>query len=384
MDFLFLMVPKVKFKSGAINEIGSYVEGFGKKFFIITSKRWKEKGLLSIIEAQLEKYKIEYEYYFDIIGEPVVEDVDNAYKKAKKENCDVVLALGGGSIMDVGKAVAALITNGKSVKDYLEFVGTDAKIINDPVPFIAIPTTSGTGSEVTKNSVIGSKKENFKRSIRDDRMLADLVIIDPSLTIGLPKSITASSGIDALTHCMEVYTTIRNPNPISKALAFEGIKYAGKCLEKAYDVPDNIKAREGMALSALYGGMALANSGLGAAHGLGMVLNIYCDISHGEAVGILLPYVMEINANKFPELYDKVGEVLTGKSFDKKGEGTIAAIEFIKALNEKIGIPKDLKRLNISSKLAIKMGEECFGSSMSGNPVQLTKKECAALFMKLS
>lgn len=384
MNFQFLTTSKVIFKSGAINDLGSYVSQFGKKLFIIISKRWKENGLLTEIETQLKNHNVEYAYYFNVIGEPVVEDVDNAYKKAKEEKCDAVLALGGGSIIDVGKAVAALITNGKSVKDYLEFVGTGAKIVNNPVPFIAMPTTSGTGSEVTKNSVIGSKTEFFKRSIRDDRMIADLVIIDPSLTIGLPKKITASSGIDAMTHCIESYITVRNPNPISKAIAFEGIKLAGKYLEQAYNLPDNIEAREGMALSALCGGMALANSGLGAAHGLGMALNIYCDISHGEAVGIVLPYVMEINANRFPELYDSIGEAFTGKRYDKKGEATKAAIEFIKELNDKIGIPKDLKALNISTELAIKMGKECFGSSMSGNPVQLKADEWAALFTKLS
>ena len=294
-----------------------------------------------------------------------------------------MLSIGGGSILDVGKATAALITNGGKVKDYLEYVGTGAKVVNEPVPFIAVPTTSGTGSEVTNNAVIGSKKEKFKRSMRDSKMMANLVIIDPTLTISLPKKITASSGIDAMTHSMEAYATVRNANPLAKAIAFQGVKLAGKYLKRAYDNGEDLEAREGMALASLCGGMSFSNSGLGAAHGLGMVLNIYCPISHGEAVGIMLPYVMEINSEKYPGLYDEVGEAFSGKRFTKEGEGTKYAIEFIKELNKHIGIPSDLKHLNITEDMAKTMGEKCFGTSMSGNPVQLEAAQWTELINKL-
>lgn len=383
MNFSFLTASKIIFKSGAVDELGPNVKRFGKKFLIVTDRVFRENGVLHRVEKQLDEQGIKYVYFLDVFGEPVVEYVDNAYALARDEKCDAVLSIGGGSLIDVGKATAALITNGGKVKDYLEFVGTGARVDKDPVPFIAMPTTAGTGSEVTKNAVIGSKKEKFKRSMRDDKMLANLVIIDPSLTIGLPKKITASSGIDAMTHNMEAYVTIKNPSPLTKAIAFQGILLAGKYLKRAYDTPDDLEAREGMSLAALCGGMAFANSGLGAAHGLGMVLNIYYPISHGEAVGIMLPYVMEINAKNFPGLYDEVGEDLSGKRYSKKGDGTKVAIDFIKELNACIGIPADLKSLNITEEMAQKMGAECFGTSMSGNPVQLEAAQWAELFNKL-
>jgi alcohol dehydrogenase class IV len=318
-----------------------------------------------------------------LAGEPELEDVDKAQALAMAENCDTVLSLGGGSLIDVGKAVAALITNGGKVKDYLEFVGTGAKVVKDPVPFIAMPTTAGTGSEVTRQSVIGSHKENFKRSIRDDKMLAKVVIIDPSLMIGLPKKVTAASGVDAMTHCLEAYVTIRNPCPIAKAIAFKGVTLAGQFLKRAYDKPDDLEAREGMAVAALCGGLAFANSGLGAAHGLAMAININYPISHGEAVGITLPHVMELNAQNSPGLYDEVGEAFSGKRYSKKGDGTKVAVDFVRQLNASIGISADLSALNVTEEMAQKLGAGCFGTSMSGNPVQLEAKEWTALINRL-
>jgi alcohol dehydrogenase class IV len=383
MNFSFLTASKIIFKSGAVDELGLYVKQFGKKFLIVTDRVFRDIGVLDRVEKQLDEQGIQYVYFFDVFGEPDVEYVDSAYALATVEKCDTVLSIGGGSLIDVGKATAALITNGGKVKDYLEFVGTGAKVVNEPVPFIAMPTTAGTGSEVTKNAVIGSKKEKFKRSMRDDRMLANVVIIDPSLTIKLPKKITATSGIDAMTHSLEAYVTARNPTPITKAIAFQGIMSAGKFLKRAYDNPEDLEAREGMSLAALCGGMSFANSGLGAAHGLGMALNIYYPIPHGMGVGITLPYVMELNAANYPGLYDEVGEALSGKRYNKKGAGTKVAIDFIKELNAGIGIPGDLKSLNVTAEMAQKMGAECFGSSMSGNPVQLQAAEWAALYNKL-
>jgi alcohol dehydrogenase class IV len=383
MKFTFLTAPEIVFGSGAVDELAPHIDRFGKKFLIVTDKVFREIGVLDRIEKQLDALGIRYTYFMEVYGEPDVEYVDKAQALAVAEKCDTVLSIGGGSLIDVGKATAALITNGGKVKDYLEFVGTGAKVENDPVPFVAMPTTSGTGSEVTKNAVIGSKKEKFKRSMHDDKMLANVVIMDPTLTVGMPKKVTASSGIDAMTHNMEAYATKRNPTPMTKAVAFEGIKLAGKYLRRACEVPDDIEAREGMSMSALYGGMSFANSGLGAAHGLGMALNIFYPISHGEGVGITLPYVMEINAQHFPGLYDEVGEAFTGRRYAKTGDGTKAAVDFIHELNAAIGIPADIKHLNVTSEMADRMGEECFGSSMSGNPIRLEAKDWAALFHKL-
>lgn len=383
MDFTFLSAPKVVFKSGLVNEIGPHVTGFGNKFLVVTDKVFKASGVLNKLDAQLGELGIKAVYFMDLTGEPEVEDYDNATDLARAEKCDTVLSIGGGSLLDVGKAVAALITNPGKVQDYLEYVGKGYKIESPPVPFLAMPTTSGTGSEVTKLSVVGSKKQNFKRSMRHDSMMAKTVIMDPSLTTGLPKKVTATSGIDAMTHNMEAFVTVKNPTPLTRAIALQGLTLAGKYLKRAYDTPDDLEAREGMALSSLCGGLSFSNSGLGAAHGLGMTLNVNYPMTHGEGVGITLPYVMEINAEHFPGLYDVAGEALTGKRFDRRGDGTKAAIEFIKELNAGIGLPSDLKSLDITDDMAKKLGESCYGSSMSGNPIQLEADKWTAVFNRL-
>ena len=382
MDFT-LNIPKIIFKSGALDELGPRVKDFGKKFLVVTDRVFRDVGVLDKVDKQLGEYGIETVYFLDVRGEPDVEHIDNAHALALAEGCDAVLSMGGGSLIDIGKATAALITNGGKIKDYLEYVGTGAKVAVEPVPFIALPTTAGTGSEVTKLAVVGSKKENFKRSIRDDKLLANLVIIDPALTLSMPKKVTASSGIDAMTHSMEAYTTVKNPTPFTRAIAFEGVKLAGKYLRRAYQTPDDLEAREGMSLAALYGGISFSNSGLGAAHGLGMAMNIRYPVSHGECVGIFLPYVMELNAERFPGLYDEVGEAFTGKRYSKKGEGTKAALEYIKELNAAIGIPADLKQWQVTAEKAAEMGAGCYGTSMSGNPVQLEAEEWTELYNKL-
>lgn len=382
MEFTFIAPMKTIFKSGALDDIGQYIGGYGKRFLIVIDPVFEKNGTLSKVQKQLDAMGIASTSYLGVVGEPDVSYVDDASAQAREFGCDAVLSIGGGSSIDVGKASAGVITNGGHVKEYLEFVGTGRKVVNPPLPFIAMPTTAGTGAEVTKNAVIGSKKEHFKRSMRDDQLIANLCILDPKLCMSAPPKVTAIAGIDAMTHLMEAYATWK-AHPMSKALALQGLELAGRYLKRAYDNGEDLEAREGMSLAAYLGGISFSNSGLGAAHGLGMAINIYFPVPHGFGVGVTLPYVMEINAQDNPTLYDAVGEAFAGKRFDKPGEGTKAAIQFIKDLNAHIGIPADLKELNVTEELAETMGKECFGSSMSGNPVQLSAEEWGALFKKL-
>ncbi|MFZ5974880.1 MAG: iron-containing alcohol dehydrogenase [Bacillota bacterium] len=382
MEFSFIAPMKTVFKSGALDDIGQYIGGYGKRFLIVIDPVFEKNGTLAKVQAQLDSLGIAYTCYLGVVGEPDVSYVDDASEQARAFGCDAVLSIGGGSSIDVGKAAAGVITNGGHVKEYLEFVGTGRKVENPPLPFIAMPTTAGTGAEVTKNAVIGSKKEHFKRSMRDDQLIANLCILDPQLCVSAPPKVTAIAGIDAMTHLMEAYATWK-ANPMTKALALQGLELAGRYLKRAYDNGEDLEAREGMSLAAYLGGISFSNSGLGAAHGLGMAINIYYPVPHGFGVGVTLPYVMEINAQGNPTLYDAVGEAFAGKRFDQPGEGTKAAIQFIKDLNAHIGIPADLKELGVTEELAETMGRECFGSSMSGNPVQLTGEEWGDLFKRL-
>lgn len=383
MQFAFATPSKTIFKSGALNEMGTQLRGLGNKFLVITDRIFAEMDVLERVEKQLQEQDIGHVYFFDVVGEPELYHVDQAQDLALAEDCDAVLALGGGSILDVGKAVAALITNGGRVRDYMEYVGTGARVEKEPAPFVAAPTTAGTGSEATKAAVIGSHQEKFKRSMRGEQMLPNLVLIDPALMLNLPRRITAISGMDAMSHCMESYVTVRNASPLSRSIAFQGIGLAGAYLKRACYTPGDLEAREGMAAAALCGGMAFDNSGLGAAHGLGMAINIHYSLPHGQSVAIMLPYVMALNTQVYPGLYDQVGEVLTGRRYEQKGDGSKAAVEFIQDLNATIGIPADLRDLDISEEMAEQMGSQVFGTSMSGNPVQLEASHWASLFHQL-
>ncbi len=321
MEFTFIAPSKTIYKTGALDEIGKHIEGIGSRFLIVIDPVFEKNGTLSKLEKQLDALGIAHTSYLGVVGEPDVSNVDEASAQAIEFGCDVVMSVGGGSVLDVGKASAGVITNGTPVKDYLEYVGTGRKVEIPPLPFIAMPTTAGTGAEVTKNAVIGSKKEHFKRSMRDDQLIANLCILDPKLCVSAPPRVTAIAGIDAITHLMEAYATWK-AHPMSKALALQGLELAGRYLQRAYDNGEDLEAREGMSLAAYLGGISFSNSGLGAAHGLGMAINIYFPVPHGFGVGVTLPYVMEINAKDNPTLYDAVGEAFAGKRFDKPGEGT--------------------------------------------------------------
>jgi alcohol dehydrogenase class IV len=382
VEFTFIAPSKTIFKSGALDEIGVHIGSYGKRFLIVIDPAFEKNGTLDIVKSQMDGLGIAYTCYLGVVGEPDVSYVDDSSLQAQEFGCDAVLSIGGGSCIDVGKAAAGVITNGLPIKDYLEYVGTGRKVEKPPLPFIAMPTTAGTGAEVTKLAVIGSKKEKFKRSIRDDQLIANLCIIDPKLCVSAPPKVTAIAGIDAMAHLMESYAT-RKATPMTKAMALSGIGLAGKYLKRAYENGADLEAREGMSMAAYTGGLAFSNSGLGAAHGMGMAINIYYPVPHGYGVGVTLPYVMEVNAKDNPTVYDPVGDLFAGRHFEKPGEGSVFAIEFIKKLNADIGIPANLKDLGTDRETALLMGEKCFGTSMSGNPVQLDGKAWGEVFLKL-
>ncbi|MEG2083666.1 MAG: iron-containing alcohol dehydrogenase, partial [Oscillospiraceae bacterium] len=288
MEFSFYTANKIVFKQGAIAELGSHVKSLGTNFLVVVDPFFLTSPTMDVVKSQLESIGAAYTVFGEVSGEPTVEQIDEVAKLALKNGCNAVISIGGGSCIDAGKATAALLTNGTPAIDYMEVVGKGKKVTVMPAPFIAVPTTAGTGSEVTKNAVLGSSVLNFKRSMRSDTMVANVAILDPLLTVGCPPKVTANSGIDAATHLIESYLTWR-ATPISDGLAMSGIELIGKYLRKAYDNGNDIEAREGMCAASLIGGMAFANSGLGAVHGIGMAVGIAFHVPHGEACGILLP-----------------------------------------------------------------------------------------------
>lgn len=381
MDFSFLTAHKIVFKQNAILELKDHIDSLGTNFMIVVDPFFADSPTMEQVKKQMDEMGKKCTVYSKVASEPTVEQVDEVAGIAIENGCDAVMSIGGGSNIDVGKAVAALITNGTPAIDYMEYVGKGKKVTKEPVPFIAVPTTSGTGSEVTKNAVLGSLVQTFKRSMRSDMMIANLSIIDPVLSAGCPKKVTANSGIDAMTHLIEAYTTWR-ATPISDGLALKGIELAGKYLQRAYDDGSDMEAREGMAAASLMGGMAFANSGLGAAHGIGMAVGIAYHVPHGEACGILLPHVMKLNAPAVTERMARVGEALTGKRYASDEEAAQAAVDFVFALTKHMEIKPDFRHLNIPDEAIPGLAKASFGTSMSSNPVQLSQEEWEDYFRK--
>jgi alcohol dehydrogenase class IV len=287
-----------------------------------------------------------------------------------------MLAVGGGSALDLAKAVAAMTTNneGESVRDYLENVGRGLKLVNPPLPVVAMPTTAGTGAEATRNAVISSYDPPFKKSLRDDGIMPILAVIDPELTVSNPRHVTAAAGMDAITQLIESYVTVRR-RPIPQALAPQALKTAFRCLPQAFAEPTNRSAREGMAFAALVSGICLANSGLGLAHGVAASLGVVARVPHGLACALMLPVALEVNRTVCRSELAHLAKVAFERRFANDDEAVDHLISAVRDLQAKLEIPDRLSKLGIQwdNIPAIVRGSR--GSSMSGNPRQLTDEE---------
>ena len=381
--FEFYSAGRIIFGSGRFDDIGTLTKQFGKRVLIVAAQNsLRRAGILDQLQQKLSQNGIEFEYVPSVIYEPRVEVVDQATKQAHAYGCEVIIGMGGGSAIDTGKAISGLITNGGSVLDYLEGVGKGAVITRPSVPYIAIPTTAGTGAEVTKNAVIASESMRFKKSIRSPLLIPNIALIDPRLSLSVPPKQTAYSGMDALTQCIESYVS-RKAQPIPEAIALRGIRLAAESLALAYREGDNLKAREKMSLCALLSGLALANSGLGAAHGLGAALGALFGIPHGLACAVMLPLVMEANMRDALRKYADVGEALTGKRGSSDEITARMGVDYIFNLADQMSIPKKLNELGISEADIPLIAENSGGSSMSGNPRSFSKEELTEFLMSV-
>jgi alcohol dehydrogenase class IV len=298
---------------------------------------------------------------------------------AKLAGCDTVIAIGGGSAIDSGKAIAAMLTNPGELLDYVEVIGRGRPLANPPAPFIAIPTTAGTGAEVTRNAVLSSAEQRVKVSLRSPLMLPRLALVDPELTYDLPSALTASTGLDALTQLIEPYVTCR-ANPMIDALCVEGIQRVARSLRRACLVGQNPAAREDVALASLFSGLALANAGLGAVHGFAAPIGGMFSAPHGAVCAALLSHVMAVNIRALRgraadgaalRRYDEIGRLLTGKPAAAADEG----VKWVDGLVAELGIPRlgsyGLKKLHVGELLE----RASTASSMKGNPIGLTTQE---------
>ena len=320
-----------------------------------------------------------------VAGEPTVALVRAAAAAARAAGCDLVIACGGGSALDAGKAIAALLGNGGDPLDYLEVVGRGRPIERPGLPFIAVPTTAGTGSEVTRNAVLASPEHQVKASLRSPLMLARAAVVDPDLLAGLPPAVIASSGLDALSQLIEPFLSSRG-NPFTDALAREGVRRSARSLRRAYDdasgAPARVEdgAREDLALASLFGGLCLANAGLGVVHGFAAPIGGTWPAPHGAACAALLPHAMRVNLRaieaRAPEhpvraRFAELAALLT----DRPGASAAEGIEWLDALAAALHIP-GLGRYGVTAAdIPALVDKAKVASSMKANPLPLTDAE---------
>jgi alcohol dehydrogenase class IV len=379
MVFEFATATRIVFGTGSLAKVLPDFPAWGRRVLLVTGTG----PLLSDrLRHGMDSLALD-SVLWPVEGEPSVESVLAGWRMAREARCDFVVGIGGGSALDTGKAISVLLTNPGDPLDYLEVVGKGKPLQNPAAPFAAIPTTAGTGSEVTRNAVLAVPENRVKVSLRSPLMLPRLAVVDPELTYSLPPALTASTGLDALAQLIEPYVG-NGSNPMTDALCREGMKLAARSLVLAYRDGSNPGARQDMALAALFGGLALANARLGAVHGLAGPLGGMFPIPHGVACARLLPHVVRVNisalrkrsvAGEYLNRFTEVAVLLTGR----QGAGDRDAVRWLQETCAALAIPP-LRDYGISLSDFPEVIERARqSSSMKGNPLPLTDEELSEI-----
>ena len=386
LNYSFLAPRQIVFGWGRRSELGPLVAQRGRRALCVSGSRTLERnGVIDELIGQLQGAGLNVRRFQVASREPEIRDVDQLvaeFRSLDPTDSDVVIAVGGGSTIDLAKAASALATNrqGDSVEDFLEGVGRGLKITQPPLHLIAIPTTAGTGAEATKNAVVSSNIEAavpYKKSLRSELMMPQLVLVDPELTVSVPSDVTAFTGMDAITQLIESYIS-RRAAPIPQGLCLHGLKLAVPALPIAVNDGSSQPAREAMAHAALLSGMALANSGLGFAHGVAAALGVTCQVPHGLACAVMLPAALHFNLPvRTRELAD------LERLFDPEiGIDPVAANAFvdrIESLCESLSIPSRLRDIGVKHEQLAVLVPGSRGNSMSGNPRDVSDQKLAEI-----
>lgn len=377
--FEFSTSERIIFGNGTLSRMSALAPSFGRQALIVCGS-----GSVSLerLFQFLNDAGISREI-FRVEDEPDISLIKEGLEKAKATHCDFVIGYGGGSVIDTGKAIAALMTNPGDLMDYLEVIGYGNEIKNAAAPMIAVPTTAGTGTEVTRNAVISSPDHHVKVSMRSQKMIPKLAIVDPELTYSMPPAVTASTGMDALTQVIEAYVSNR-ANPMTDIIAKEGIRRGARSLLRAYENGKDKDAREDMALTSLLGGLALANGGLGAVHGFAGPIGGMFNAPHGAICASLLPHVMKYNVAALSDhkskgdvraRYQEIAILLT----DDPDAAIEDGVNWIENLAETLDIP-GLHEIGIKKEDFDQIIQQSqVSSSMQKNPVRLDEFELEAI-----
>jgi len=377
MTFEFATPPRILFGPGMVRRAGELARELGRRALVVAGSRPERAQPL---ESALQAHGVDFET-FSVATEPTIELVQRGVALAQAGHCEVVVGFGGGSALDTAKAIAALAPAGGDPQDYLEVVGRGRPLPARHLPVVAIPTTAGTGSEATRNAVLGVPAAGLKASLRGPTLMPKVALVDPELTYSVPPATTASTGLDTLTQLIEPFTSCR-ANPLTDALCRAGMARAARSLRQAWAHGRDPVAREDMALASLLGGMALANAGLGAVHGLAGPAGGTVAAPHGALCAALLPHVMAANIAALRAVrphdpilsrYAEIARILTAKSDAPPEEGAA----WVQALNAEMGIPSlgdhGFRREHFPSLIEKALAS----SSMKANPVALGPEQLA-------
>ena len=386
-DFFIARLPRIHFGSGVIEKLPELAASYGNHALVLTGhKSFVDSKAWSTLKEGFEQLDISVHHMQRDEGEPTPEQVDEKVAALQKEKTDVVIGIGGGSVLDEAKAIAGLLGTGQSVMDFLEGVGPELAYEGPATPFIAVPTTAGTGSEATKNAVLSRHgDEGFKKSFRDEKLVAQWAVVDPDLLASCPREVIAGNGMDAFTQLLESYVSTR-ANPLTDALALRGIEAVRDGLGRLYESGgDDPQARYNMALASLLSGINLAQTGLGSVHGLASPLGAFFPIPHGTCCGTLVAAATKVNIAALTERGDRQGSLALGK-YAKVGQlllddPGIARYSALVALGEVLDdwttgleMPR-LSTFGVTRDDFPRIIKNISPSSMKTNPIELQKPE---------
>jgi alcohol dehydrogenase class IV len=379
VSFEFATAGRIMVGPGRAQELPGVLSGLGSRVLVVTGA---DPARHNTLLASLDRAAA----VFPVAAEPTVELVRAAVAVARAQDADVIAAIGGGSVIDTGKAVAMLLGNGGDPLDYLEVVGSGQAITRPAVPCVAVPTTAGTGAEVTANAVLAVPSHRVKASLRSPLMIPRVALVDPLLTVSCPPTVTAASGLDALTQCLEPFVSVQ-ATPLTDGLAREGLRRAGTGLRAAYANGEDLAARADMAMCSLLGGISLANAKLGAVHGLAGVIGGTADVPHGLACAALLAPVIEANVRAVrsspsgADVLDRYAEaagLLTRRSDASVEDG----LSWIRETLTLLQVP-GLAAFGLGPQQADDIAAKALvSSSMKGNPVPLSHADLKAIVLE--
>jgi alcohol dehydrogenase class IV len=376
---LFRTTKRIIFGLGAVEKLGPEAQLLkAKKALIVTDPGIVQSGLLGAIERPLQDAGIPFTYFNEVEPDPRIEIVEKSVEKAKKEGINLIIGFGGGSSIDIAKVTSIMITNSGKID---QFFGIDL-VPNPGIPLILIPTTAGTGSEVTPIAILSDTKEKLKKGIVSATLFPEVAIVDPKLTVGLPPSVTAFTGMDALTHAIEAYYSI-NATDLSDLLAFRAMELLSKNIRMAFAHGENLVARSKMMEGSLLAGIAFANAGVGAVHAFAYPLGGEFHLAHGLANTLMLPYLMRYNIlgcpSKFAQMANAFGEKVEGIS---ELVGAEIAVRFVERLSDDLRVPRRLRDVKIPESAISGLAEGAMKGTrlLANNPRKITLEDAVAIY----